>query len=213
MIYRYEWEKGVWLLVALSVIAITIYYFAQMAWIVNVHGSDDYCSPDDIYCVINGGVYYCKEDMSICDQAKGWLNLTSKDHKFPTEIKNVEWCTSSDYAICKIDGYLVDCEEHVDMCLAASKLLSVEQKQIIENNYVDENGTRLCLGKFCREMVKEFASESAYLKGDYCSSSEAWLNVTHVEYCIVGGKGIQCSEPDEQKICQEHDRRLEKLGQ
>ena len=52
------------------------------------------------------------------------------------------------------------------------------------------------------------ADNFTYSKGDYCSADE-W---GHVEYCVVG-KGIQCSEPLEQMICQEHNRRLEKLGQ
>lgn len=52
-----------------------------------------------------------------------------------------------------------------------------------------------------------------YLEGDYCSGSEPFLNKHWVEYCIVDNKGIQCSEPEEQIICQQHDKNLEKLGQ
>lgn len=101
------------------------------------------------------------ESGSICYQQKIWENYNGT---FPTIVKNVEWCTSSDYAICKIDGYLVDCEEQVEMCLSATKQLSDKEKQYIKNQYLDENGTRLCLGKYCREMVDQFKQEDYYNK-------------------------------------------------
>ena len=51
-------------------------------------------------------------------------------------------------------------------------------------------------------------SHLAYGDDNYCSVSEAWLNVTHVEYCILNGKPIQCDTEIDQILCQQVAKQL-----
>ena len=131
-------------------ISIPILIFISYEFIIHeqeqqAYGAGDYCSDD--YCIIDGELFSCAEDMSKCDTARGWLNLTSSEHKFPTEVKNVEYCTSQDYAICKIDGYLVECEDHVDMCITAKNILDNTTNNT--SHYYDRMMDRF------REMVRD----------------------------------------------------------